>query len=375
MCKRVKEVYIIIFSLALLLNLSIWGADSIVTNSLKEIENCEGKIKLGLVRVWGGDDTEDENQFFRLPHDIKIGADKLVYIVDTGNNRIQVFDRSSNFKRTIGRKGQGPGDLLSPTSIALDRNNNINTTDNENFRVQTFSPQGNYLSSFKTMANMPSFVTEISNGNIAVYCYSRNFKTRSIISLYTHDGKFIKDIGKHNDRSKMLIDHESLVIAPDKTGGMIVAYCATPYFQKISFNGDVLLTVIYDVPFNAPVIKQTDSSGHFEIVGKRIIGICNGLATDNEGQVYMATTTRSKNKNEIIYLVSEGAGAMIRYPKKVETDKTDRFKLLVFNPAGKVIAAAKLNVFCDNIYIHDKSLFIIDSYMGMKIYEYNIHFK
>lgn len=370
-----KRVFIFFTFFISLLYSHTWGAADIVTNSLKEIEKCEGKIKLELVRVWGGDDTEDENQFFRLPHDIKIGADKLVYIVDTGNNRIQVFDRSGNFKRTIGRKGQGPGDLLSPMSIALYSSNNVIATDYENFRIQTFSPQGNYLSSFKTMADMPDFVTVTPRGDIAVYSYSRSYKTQSILTLYTHEGRFIRDIGKYEDKTETIEGRESLIIAPDITGGMIVSYCATPYFQKYSFEGNVLLTVIYDVPFKAPVIKPTNSVGNFKILGKKENRVSFGINTDNVGRIYMLTAIRPLKKNEMVYLVSDGAGAMRRCPKEIETDKTDRFKLLVFNPAGKVTAAAKLNVFCDNIYIHDKSLFIIDTYMGMKIYEYNIYFK
>ncbi|MCP4213395.1 MAG: hypothetical protein GY765_02010, partial [bacterium] len=46
----------------------------------------------------------------------------------------------------------------------------------------------------------------------------------------------------------------------------------------------------------------------------------------------------------------------------------------VFSPEGKVIASKQLNVFCDKIYVHGDQLFIVDTYMGMKIHQYKMSF-
>jgi hypothetical protein len=44
-----------------------------------------------------------------------------IYVLDGKNYRIQAFDSQGKYLRTIGRKGQGPGDLDSPLSLALNR--------------------------------------------------------------------------------------------------------------------------------------------------------------------------------------------------------------------------------------------------------------
>jgi 6-bladed beta-propeller len=44
-----------------------------------------------------------------------------IYVLDEKNYRVQAFDASGQYLRTIGRKGQGPGDLDSPLSLSLDR--------------------------------------------------------------------------------------------------------------------------------------------------------------------------------------------------------------------------------------------------------------
>jgi hypothetical protein len=44
-----------------------------------------------------------------------------IYVLDGKNYRVQAFDSQGKYIRTIGRKGQGPGDLDSPLSLALNR--------------------------------------------------------------------------------------------------------------------------------------------------------------------------------------------------------------------------------------------------------------
>jgi hypothetical protein len=43
----------------------------------------------------------------------------LVYVADTLNSRIQVFDSSGNFLRTIGSVGTGDGQIRRPAGIAI----------------------------------------------------------------------------------------------------------------------------------------------------------------------------------------------------------------------------------------------------------------
>ncbi|MCI4432839.1 MAG: NHL repeat-containing protein, partial [Nitrosopumilus sp.] len=44
----------------------------------------------------------------------------LLYVADTGNNRIQVFDDSGKFKLKFGSSGSADGQLNSPIAVALD---------------------------------------------------------------------------------------------------------------------------------------------------------------------------------------------------------------------------------------------------------------
>jgi hypothetical protein len=346
-----------------------FGNTVFVRNTLQEIDACEGKIKLKLIRTWNDDDIDDENQFFRMPCDIKIGKNALVYIVDHGNHRIQVFERSGKYLRTIGRRGKGPGDILMPYSLAFDKNSNIVVADGGNLRIQTFDSKGNYLSSFKTIYARGAAISVTGRNDIALYCSTNSLNNGSLVLFYNTGGKTIKSIGKFHERTRSHLKRESIFFAMDKNDDIYIAYYGTPVYWKYAYTGEPLLIVTFEMSFEMTRLLENKSKEEYIVKGKMTSNASAGISIDQQGRVYLVTTTRPPHNKEKFYLVGTR-----RYPEKIESDNTDRFRLLVFNPAGKVMAAKQLNVFCDRIYVHEDTLFVIDTYMGMKIYEYKISF-
>jgi hypothetical protein len=91
----------------------------LVHNTTRDIENCKGKLQLKLIRIWGGHEEEDENKFFETPISVSVDDRQLVYICDCHIHCVKAFSNTGKYVRTIGRKGQGPGDLYGPTYITL----------------------------------------------------------------------------------------------------------------------------------------------------------------------------------------------------------------------------------------------------------------
>jgi len=75
---------------------------------------------------------------------IAVAADGSIYVVDSGNKRVQVFDQGGEYLRTLGHEGQGPGELMLPAAVAIvgDR---VVVNDLLNHRLTIWNLDGDYL--------------------------------------------------------------------------------------------------------------------------------------------------------------------------------------------------------------------------------------
>jgi hypothetical protein len=87
---------------------------------------------------------EDDNYIFYRIRDIQVDNEGNIYVLESGNVRVQKFDRNGNYVCTIGRKGQGPGELQRPSQIIL---NEIERTIGvkEDRKLIVFDKNGKFL--------------------------------------------------------------------------------------------------------------------------------------------------------------------------------------------------------------------------------------
>jgi streptogramin lyase len=106
-----------------------------------------------LVTKWGqngGDGSSGyENGSFHYPCGIAINSTGYVYIADSGNYRIQVFSPNGQFLfkigRTDGNTGTGNGEFSQVEGIAINSTNYVYVADTFNNRIQVFAPDGTFL--------------------------------------------------------------------------------------------------------------------------------------------------------------------------------------------------------------------------------------
>jgi DNA-binding beta-propeller fold protein YncE len=111
-----------------------------------------------------GDEGSAEGQF-QAPNGVTTDEAGNIYVVDTGNDRIQKFDSDGNFLlmwgwgvRTgasqfqicpsdcqAGIYGSGDGQFRRPSDVAVDASGYAYVTDTNNHRIQKFSTSGTYI--------------------------------------------------------------------------------------------------------------------------------------------------------------------------------------------------------------------------------------
>ena len=74
-----------------------------------------------------------------------------VYVTNTKNHVISVFNTEGYFIENLGERGVDPGYFNFPTQIAIDSEGNIYVVDTGNFRVQALSPEGKFIRQYGSL--------------------------------------------------------------------------------------------------------------------------------------------------------------------------------------------------------------------------------
>jgi len=156
MKNRTKAVLIILFFSGCIMVLSFggqepeWKGKIEYENGVKIIQNpgdpLYGEIKFDLEEDLSIGNEDDENFIFYRLRDIQVDTDGNIYVLDSGNHRLQVFDKSGKYLRTIGKRGQGPGEFNGPICVQLDgETGNIFVADFLSRKIIIFDKEGNYF--------------------------------------------------------------------------------------------------------------------------------------------------------------------------------------------------------------------------------------
>lgn len=81
---------------------------------------------------------------FNLPLDAAVGQDGRLYVLDSGNYRIQIFDAQGQHIKSFGSAGKRPGQFQRPKEIATDAQGLVYVTDAAFGNIQVFGPEGDY---------------------------------------------------------------------------------------------------------------------------------------------------------------------------------------------------------------------------------------
>jgi sugar lactone lactonase YvrE len=92
---------------------------------------------------------------FSLPEGVAVDNDGNVYVTDTFNDRVQIFDADGAFMSMFGKNGDGPADFERPKSIAIDGDGHIWVVDAGQNRVKVFNQQGRLLIYFGEQGYYP----------------------------------------------------------------------------------------------------------------------------------------------------------------------------------------------------------------------------
>lgn len=113
------------------------------------VYDLAGKVQRQLGAEIGKPTRGDADGQFLFPSHIAVRpSDGQVFVGDTMNFRIQVFDAKGRFLRRLGEAGDGPGTFTRIKGIAFDKYENLYVADGQHSVVQMFNRDGQMLMFF-----------------------------------------------------------------------------------------------------------------------------------------------------------------------------------------------------------------------------------
>lgn len=123
---------------------------------------------------------------FKNPLYVETSERNNIYVSDSDNHCIKVFDSMGKYQGKIGSKGVGPGQLLYPRGVAFDSDGNLLVADRNNHRVCKFTHNGKFLREILTRydgINFPYGIAYSSTNRLIITESGENIAALKIFQL------------------------------------------------------------------------------------------------------------------------------------------------------------------------------------------------
>lgn len=186
------------------------------------------------------------NSMFWGPRDIGIGPDGSVYVTDTGNKRVLIFDANGKFLRKIDSGlskdkvdsnylFNKPGEFNEPIGLAVDGAGNVYVADTRNNRVQKFDKDGKPAAQWPMPAGawspgpyLEPFLDLDSAGNVYVTA-----PTGKYVVEFSPDGKMLGQKNKEGNTTLqtptgIMVTKDGTIYVVDTSANAVINFGKMP---------------------------------------------------------------------------------------------------------------------------------------------------
>ena len=327
-----------------------------------------------------GELNGDENHSFFKPSGIDFDFEGNLYVVDSGNVRIQKFSPDGEFLQSLGRKGQGPGEFQLMGGISLNERNEMHITDLNTSDIKVLSPSGEAIRKIH-VEYISNQLECVPNG----FVFARRLSSvaeasRGIVRMLEEDGSLSRAFGPEDLREEW-DDYRyfnRVYLAADEQDGIFVAYGTKNRIEKYDREGNLVL--VMDRPLNYDLSEKVTYTER--MVGRRkmklpdINMVSAGLDVDSEGRIWVLSHERQLTFEErpltVVFFDAKGNQEASQNIKTSGSTEVDAFAFHVFNREGHYLGKLPISHFAGQVKIHKNRLAILERQNDVSVFEYRI---
>ena len=333
-------------------------------------------VKLELIGKIGKLEGEEEKDILYDPVDAARLPNGDILILEGNGCAIKRYNRGHEFISSFGRRGQGPGDFISPFLLRLNMNRSkLYVADN---KISWFSLDGRFEDSFRpTKARLggSSINAQYRTSGMAVLSGSRvilpndtstwdDSGEHQLLSVYDKAGTLIRSFGavKQYDDPKMTLNANIAYFTNDGDDNIFIAYAFQNKIDKYSPDGKMIFSTDRSLPYKiknemkAVLFKSGDMEKEF--LWPSVTSVAKGIYWDQKNRIWVLTFLKQPNK----------FGGF-----DSEKDMSRCYEFDVFDSQGiQLFKVPFPNVKFDNISIYDDRMYLIDAQTEACVYEYRI---
>lgn len=324
-------------------------------------------ISLELVKQIGSEDGDDNNTFF-LPLDVAVDKEGNILVLDTGNFRVQIFNKDGEFVRSIGRKGQGPGEFSShPTHIDVDEEDNILIVTSGGRILTRLSKEGNHLNRFTNKIKCDNYTLLSLNKVIGSYFpddivipanrpIPDEKQCNYVFGIFDIEGKVLGEYGELKEYDNELLNRRGNLcyLALDNSGNIYISFAYQNRIEKYSPTGSLMLYIDRKLGYEiaTKIVKEKARSTPTILQIPTITPVSAGISIDHLNRIWVAT--------------------YIKQDKQSFVDKYKNMVFEIFNSDGILISTIPVPHYFATFKIFNDRLYMVNSKVTSSIFEYKI---
>jgi len=188
-------------------------------------------------RQWGTEGTGDGD--FKYPWNVAVDALGTVYVTESDNSRVQVFDSEGGFLRKWGGHGTADGEFMSAAGVAIDDSGYVYVTDFFGDRVEKFLDDGTFQLKWGSQGTEDSEFTYPRGIGVddSFYVYVVD-QGNNRVQKFTSKGTFVKTWGGMGTANGELRQPLGLAVGP--AGTIYVVDSSNDRIQEFTPQGTFL---------------------------------------------------------------------------------------------------------------------------------------